>query len=143
MEVRRMSEKVKIEKIERAGEARFLIQAPSFEELFDDESTPSSFEAFKALLEDVSESLPSVSVHIYKFQDGELSVNVEGVDTIIYYVERPVTTAFGTPYVDSEIVQLFCLKRHYLARKKKLYALDSKKALEEKLKELGLPLIAP
>jgi hypothetical protein len=134
---------VKVEKVERKKEARFIVMTPSYEKLLSDGPEPLSFDALLRLIEDVGESFPPKSVHIFKNQDGELSINIDDVDTVVYYVEREGVTAFGTPYADFEIVQLFRVKRHYLAYKKRLYAFDSEGALKAKLQELGIPLIVP
>ena len=135
--------KVEVEKVERSKEARFIIKTPLSEKLFSDESGPPSFQALSLLLEDIAEEFDPITVHMFPYQHGELAVFLENVNTVVYHTASQSTTAFGTPYEDFQIVQLFRVGKHYyLAHDYKLYAFGENE-LRKKLEELGLPLITP
>jgi hypothetical protein len=122
-EVRGMKE---VWKIQKENEAQFVATTPDFEEF----AAP-SWGAFLEFLRDFANEHVVTSITIFSPRPGQLTVRVEDLPCIHYYV------------LGDYDVQVLRVKRYYLARGYELYAFETEDELKAKLQELGIPYVTP
>ena len=118
----------KVWKIQRENKTQFVVTTT----LYEDVVNATSWTAFVKFLEDVANEQMTIAIHIFSPRPGQLTVQVENINVIFYYVSG-----------DYDVQVFRAGKRYYLARGYELHAFETENELKAKLQELSLPFIFP